>query len=90
MWHIAQLIATRGNPIVTFERPIGISWPSFDRMPAAAYPPGPGRYSGKMRGSTSQIQYGMPCSPSVPTDPNRKCSSSDAKYGAGSSRKNFT
>ena len=53
-------------------------------------PPGRGRYSGKTRGSTSQIQYGTPCSASVPVDPKRKCSSSDAKYGAGSSRKNFT
>src|SRR5215218_7701477 len=81
---------TLGNPIVTFESPIGISWPVGASTPTAAYPPGCGTYSGKMRGSTSQIQYGTPSRSSVPTDPYRKCSSSEAKYGAGSRLKNFT
>ena len=28
-WHTAQLMPTRGKPTVTFEKPIGISWPSL-------------------------------------------------------------
>src|ERR671912_574321 len=90
VWHMAQLMPTLGKPIVTFESPIGISWPVGASTPTAAYPPGCGTYSGKMRGSTSQIQYGTPSRSSVPTDPYRKCSSSEAKYGAGSRLKNFT
>src|SRR4026209_1729026 len=84
---MAQLMPTRSNPMRTFERPTGISCPSFESIPSAAYPPGAGRYPGKSRGSTSQIQYGMPSVSSVPIDPNRKCSSSEAKNGAGSVRK---
>src|SRR5918995_3341138 len=90
VWHMAQLMPTLGKPIVTLERPIGISGPVGASTPTAAYPPGCGTYSGKIRGSTSQIQYGTPSCSSVPTEPYRKCSSSDAKYGAGSRRKNFT
>src|SRR6187551_1474944 len=55
-WQIAQLMATRGKPTVTFDRPTGISRPGDDCTPSDAHPPGSGRYSGKIRGSTSQIQ----------------------------------
>src|SRR5262245_6523074 len=37
-----------------------------------------------MRGRTSQIQYGIPLVASVPVEPKRKCSSSEANCGGAS------
>ena len=60
VWQNAQLTPTRSTPqIVFFENPIGRSCPGSQIIPSARYPPG-GSLSANIRGSTCQIQYGIP------------------------------
>src|SRR5262249_6543928 len=71
------------------EKPTGISRPCSQTKPREAQPPGPGRYSGNIFGSTSQIQYGIPWSSSAPIEPYLNRSSGEPSANCwGSSRKN--
>src|SRR5262245_8757796 len=82
-------MATRSKPMVFFEKPTGISRPCSQTKPREAQPPGPGRYSGNIFGSTSQIQYGIPWSSSAPIEPYLNRSSGEPSANCwGSSRKN--
>src|SRR5688572_2762321 len=91
VWQEAQLFATRGKPITFFVKPIGSSCPCSHATPSDAKPPGPGSFSGNMRGSTKKIQYGIPASCSAPMEPYLKRISGVAvtQSGCGSSRKNL-
>ena len=78
----------RSRPSSSQSRPASPGLPPRRRRTIDSRP-GPGSRSGKTRGSTSQMQYGMPRSPSAPSEPYLNCSASFAKT-CGSSRKNFT